>query len=275
MRTFLAPLFALSLIACVGTIDSGTGDDDDPGALCGNGTIDEGETCDEGDTTPGDGCSATCQTEATPRLDLTVDKPTITTELMTTHMVTITLNASDGFAGQVTLTPNTVPGWTIALDRGVVDVPMNGTATAIATITIPSAAPLTGTFRVMASSSAGVGTFMAESAITAANQITMNVALNGNNLCDYPAEGTNDVAVGTKIRWFNTQPAGGQNVTIHITSPGGTGVSHQPDPGSAPQTAYEQTIAAGGVGNQFSWYCHAPGPNPGQVLVYNIVAAPQ
>jgi len=34
-------------------------------ALCGNGTIDTGETCDDGNTTDGDGCSATCQSEGT------------------------------------------------------------------------------------------------------------------------------------------------------------------------------------------------------------------
>jgi cysteine-rich repeat protein len=33
---------------------------------CGNGTVDAGETCDDGNTTSGDGCSATCQTEEQP-----------------------------------------------------------------------------------------------------------------------------------------------------------------------------------------------------------------
>ena len=32
-------------------------------AVCGNGVIDGGETCDDGNTNAGDGCSATCQTE--------------------------------------------------------------------------------------------------------------------------------------------------------------------------------------------------------------------
>jgi cysteine-rich repeat protein len=32
-------------------------------ALCGNGAVDPGETCDDSNTTAGDGCSATCQTE--------------------------------------------------------------------------------------------------------------------------------------------------------------------------------------------------------------------
>jgi MYXO-CTERM domain-containing protein len=33
-------------------------------ATCGNGTLDQGETCDDGNTTDGDGCSATCQDES-------------------------------------------------------------------------------------------------------------------------------------------------------------------------------------------------------------------
>ena len=31
--------------------------------VCGDGELDAGETCDDGNTTPGDGCSAGCQTE--------------------------------------------------------------------------------------------------------------------------------------------------------------------------------------------------------------------
>lgn len=36
-----------------------------PPGTCGNGDIDEGEECDDGNTTPGDGCDALCQNEAT------------------------------------------------------------------------------------------------------------------------------------------------------------------------------------------------------------------
>ncbi len=35
------------------------------GAVCGNGDIEGSEVCDDGNTTSGDGCSATCQTEST------------------------------------------------------------------------------------------------------------------------------------------------------------------------------------------------------------------
>ena len=34
-----------------------------PAAVCGNGTVDPGETCDDSNTTDGDGCSSTCQDE--------------------------------------------------------------------------------------------------------------------------------------------------------------------------------------------------------------------
>ena len=37
-----------------------------PTATCGNGSVESGETCDDGNTNPGDGCSATCQTEPPP-----------------------------------------------------------------------------------------------------------------------------------------------------------------------------------------------------------------
>ena len=35
------------------------------GPLCGNGVVDTGEACDDGNTTDGDGCSATCGIEVT------------------------------------------------------------------------------------------------------------------------------------------------------------------------------------------------------------------
>lgn len=37
-----------------------------PGPVCGNGTVESGETCDDSNTTNGDGCSSTCQTEGPP-----------------------------------------------------------------------------------------------------------------------------------------------------------------------------------------------------------------
>ncbi|HEY8432206.1 MAG TPA: DUF4215 domain-containing protein [Sandaracinaceae bacterium] len=71
---------AISLVALAATAcsSSHTGDDEDaaitfdadlpdtgpgPEELCGNGELDIGESCDDGNTTPGDGCSATCERE--------------------------------------------------------------------------------------------------------------------------------------------------------------------------------------------------------------------
>jgi cysteine-rich repeat protein len=79
----LTPVLGLSLVAC--TVGQGGVGGDDVAATCGNGTIDPGETCDDRNTADGDGCSSSCQTEVTPRLDVTVDKPSVTTVRLEDH----------------------------------------------------------------------------------------------------------------------------------------------------------------------------------------------
>jgi cysteine-rich repeat protein len=234
-----------------------------------------GEGCDDGNTISGDGCSSSCQVEATPRLDVSVDKPTISTELMSTQMITVTLTGSDGFAGAVTLAPSAVDsaqapitGWTVVLDKTNVDVPLNGTATAVATLTIPSdSKTLTGSVKFVATSSAGTGTFTAASAVTTLNQVSYQINVT-NGSCVFPsnAAGTVNLAVGAKVRWVNN---GTQNVTIHVQDGGQYGVPHQPDPGSAPGAAYERTITAAD-GGTFSWYCHDPSTNVGGMNVLPV-----
>ena len=39
------------------------------GSVCGNSTVESGETCDDGNTTGGDGCSSSCQTESSGGID--------------------------------------------------------------------------------------------------------------------------------------------------------------------------------------------------------------
>src|SRR5262245_26190252 len=100
-----ATLLGLSFVACTVGDTGGGGDDDSPPG-CGNNTMDPGEQCDDGNTTSGDGCSSSCQFEAAPRLDMSIDKSTLATELHTTTMLTITLTGSEGFTGDVTLAPS-------------------------------------------------------------------------------------------------------------------------------------------------------------------------
>src|SRR5262245_27740560 len=92
---------------------------------CGDGLVngDEGEECDDSNTSDGDGCSATCTAELTPRLTVGVDRSSIATELRTTHLVTVTLAGAGGFGGDVTLSGavvdtnnSAIPGWMVAFN---------------------------------------------------------------------------------------------------------------------------------------------------------------
>jgi cysteine-rich repeat protein len=272
MRTSIlsAAILGLFAVGCAGEL-SGTGEGDDVqgGPDCGNGTVDMGETCDDGNTASGDGCSSACATEqsATPKLNVTVDKPTVSTELNTDTMITVTLTGEGGFGETVNLTGSVVDGagapltgWTVTFNNASVAVPANGTATAVATVHVPSVnSGLTGTVKIDAAST--LGTTTADSAFTALNQISFDIRNNG-------AQCANDfnltpvsVKVGTRVRFVNKFATAGSLVTVHVQGGDASGVPHEPDPGHAVNTAYERVITAVGNGS-FSWYCHAPGPNP-------------
>lgn len=270
MRTTIlsAAIFGLFAAGCAGEL-SGTGDDQQPPEGCGDGVVGTGETCDDGNTTSGDGCSSACTTEesTTPKLNVTVDKPTVNTELNTDTMITVTLTGEGGFGESVNLTGsvvdatnNPLTGWTVTFDQASVTVPQNGTATAVATVHVPSENNgLIGTVKIDAAST--LGTASASSQFTALNQITLNVTNNGTQ-CVYPTTSTTTVKVGTTLRFVNKFNAGvtaGDRITIHInpTNGGGTGVPHEADPGHVIDSAYERVTTGAGTIN---WYCHAPGP---------------
>lgn len=68
---------------------------------CGNGAIETGEMCDDGNTVNGDGCSATCGVEVAPTVDLvtsTVSNPPATASVGSTFTVTDTIQNA-GTAG--------------------------------------------------------------------------------------------------------------------------------------------------------------------------------
>ena len=209
------------------------------------------------DTGTGTGSGSGSGMTPTPKLDVTLDKPTISAELLSSSMVTVTFHASGGFSGQVGITATAVdassaaiPGWTVTLDKSTVDVAADGTAIAVATVQIPSdSAVATGTLKVDTTSSLGPTSLTAP--VNVAKQLTVNLTLNGAN-CVYPANmvGTVKVANGTKIRWVNGDAAA--NITVHISA-GIGGLNHQQG-ATPPAGVYEQTVAA--TSGTTDWYCH-------------------
>jgi hypothetical protein len=202
------------------------------------------------------------------RLDLTLDRSTIPTELATANPIAVTLTASGGFGGTATLSATlrdphggVLPGWTIALDATSVYVPLNGTATVTATVHIPGEnRGLLGTARVVVASSAQAGISAGEATLIALDQVTFPLAI-ANGQCVYPSPSPNTLVVksGTKLRWLN-KPTNTSNLVIHVDS-NPYGVYHQPiDPGLAPGQLYEQTPIGPSGGTSFRWYCHSPGP---------------
>lgn len=211
---------------------------------------------------------------AVPRLAVTVDKPTVMTELGASTMITVTLTGTGGFAGAVTLTATVVdgagaaiPGWTVGLNQATVNVAENGTAVAVATLQVPTRnGGLTGTVKIDAVSS--LGTQSLTSAVTALNQVSVTVTENAGQ-CVYPSSAPLEVVAGTKVRFVNKFAT--DNITIHVDG-NANGVNHESDPGHAINTAYEQEVT--GTTGTITWYCHAPGPNLGGANPRFTVVAP-
>lgn len=232
-------------------------------ACTGDPTSEEAALALESGSGSGSGSDAGCYVPT--RLDLSLDRYTVPTELAASSTIIVALTGSGGFGGAAALSAsisdpngNPLPGWTIALDRTTVQVPQNGTAIAVATVTTPSEnRGLVGTARFAVTSSAATGTFVAAASVTAENQITLPIAIAGGQ-CIYPAPSTVTVTIGTKLRWLNN-PTNTSNLSIHVDS-NPYGVYHQAtDPGCAPGAAYEQTVT-GTPSTSFRWYCHSPGP---------------
>src|SRR5262249_60953887 len=167
MRTpLLATALGLSLAGCLTIGDSGsasTGGDDGSN----NGSNTQGSNGSNG----------------TPKVDVTLDKQTIPTELYTNNPVTVTVTGSGGFSGAVTLSGSVVdtagtaiPGWTVDFSAPSVTLAQNGTQTAVATLKIPGTnTGLSGTLKITGASSATTGANTASATVTAMNQVTVSV----------------------------------------------------------------------------------------------------
>ena len=264
MRTsILSAFFGLLLIGCTtGEISGGGDDDDDGGPVCGNGLMEGAETCDDGNLTSGDGCSATCVGEIA-RVDVSVDMPSVNTELNTSTMLMLTVGGADGFRGPVNLEAVAVdaadvpvPGWTVMLSASTINVAYDSApVTVVATLAIPSnTAGLMGSVKVTATSTAGAGNTTATTTVTALNQVTISTAA-GTNAGTHPmAAATLPIKQGTKIRFKN------DDTVQHIThAEGPTGFSHEdteaPNTG-APGATYEIDTTSAAIGQTGQAGCH-------------------
>lgn len=261
MRTpLLAAFLGLSLAGClIGDSGSpGPGGDDGTGGTGGNGS---------GSDPTGGGSGGTSNT---PDFSVAVDHAAMTTDLLSTNMVTTTVHAVGGYTGTVNLTAAIVDGagaplsgWKVTLASPSVNITANGDTPIVATVTVPAmSASLTGKLTVTATPASGSAKTV-ESDITVNNKITIPMSLAGAT-CAPTANPQITIAQGTTIHWVNADTT--KRVVIHIqngpNSNGIKGFAHEPDPGMTPATAttpggnYDQTAGSAGV---ITWYCHAPG----------------
>jgi cysteine-rich repeat protein len=285
MRTSIlsAAIFGLFAAGCAGDL-SGTGDDpgdDTPGAECGNSIIDQGETCDDGNSASGDGCSSSCSTEqsSTPRVAINADKTTLTTDMLVSNEINLTLTSMGGFAGDVALaasavdgTGATVEGWSATLSAPTVTLTADGTGTAKVTLRVMGDTP-TATASLKISATSTVDPVEAAVAVTANPVVKVTYTTTANN-CAYPTEfGLNNpirVKVGRQLSIVNgSDPAGTGcggspcRMTIHM-DPGITGISHQQGL-MAPGAAYTQTVGSASE-TGITFYCHDAGALADQAL---------
>jgi cysteine-rich repeat protein len=264
-RPILAAILGFGLPACMigdGSISggggSGGGGDDNPGAVCGNNTLETGEQCDDGNTNAGDGCSSSCQTEApAPRLTATLDQPTVTTELGKTETVNLTLTSENAFTGTVNIatsfvdaTDAPVTGVTVTA-APTADVAADGTQMVPITIKVaPNAtgAVLNATLHVDLTSSADSP--MLTSAVTINNIYTVDYAAGTGTTSANHAQAGVDIKVkrGALLHFKN------DDTTRHIIHAGGSysNAHENTNTGGAPGRTYEiNTIqfAAGSVGD--------------------------
>jgi len=271
MRTSILSAAILGLFAagCAGEL-SGTGDDtqNQPG-VCGDGALNSGETCDDGNTTSGDGCSATCTNESSvPRVQVAMDKTTLTTDLYVENEINLTLTGMNGFAGDVTLaasvvdgTDTAITGWTTTLSSSTLTLTADGMGTAKLVVRVPGdAAITTGTVKITATSSAAPQT--ATLGVTGSNKAVIQFGTTANNCINPTAFNQSNpfrVKVGRMISVINgSDPAGtscgGGPCKMQIHFDGGTGVAHQNNQ-MIPGASYDQlTTTANATGVTF--YCH-------------------
>lgn len=248
------------LPACAGDITSPGGTTG--GAACGNGVVDTGEQCDDGNTAAGDGCSATCTTETvtTPHVSLSVDKPTVTTDLNVETDVVVTATSEMGFAGSVTLavdakdsTSAPITDWTDTLDQTSLTLTAGGTATATLKLSaLGDTAALAGNVTITATGAQTPGTATVGVTFNGVLDITFGDA---SGACAYPAARNWKIKAGRQLAVYNGSTT--SKLVVH-TNGQIMGFDHESDTGTGPGAAYVNTLVTGKAdADQF--YCHNDG----------------
>lgn len=271
---FLSLIAAVAIPACTQDITGGggPGSGDDQGPICGNGVVDQGETCDDSNTNNGDGCSSTCQTEntSTPRVGITVDQPTLTPmDLGQSASVAITLTSVMGFSGDVTLaatvtdsgTSAAITDWITNLDMTTLTVAADGTATAhVAISAMGDTAAIAGKVKITATS----GSMSADTSIDVTFNPVYRVTYTANNgNCVYPTDGTVAnpylVKAGRKLAVYN----GGNSLAFVIhgpQAPGIDGFQHENTGGTgtpAGMAYMSDTLTTADGSTPINFYCHS------------------
>ena len=263
MRTHILAALALMVPACAGEISSTGGGGDDGAAVCGNGTVDTGEQCDDGNALAGDGCSASCQTEqvATPRVTLSVDKPTVTSDLCVDNTVVVTATSEMGYAGTITLataaadsTTAASTDWTSTLEQTSLTLTAGGTATANLKLSaLGDAAMLGGTVTITATGPATPATTTVGVTFNGVLDVTISDII---GTCQYPATRAWKLKAGRQIAVYNGSTT--KKFVVH-TGAAISGFPHEGDTGTGPGQAYIKTIDPNAAGQADQFYCHNDG----------------
>jgi hypothetical protein len=249
MRTLLAGFVALLIPACiVGTGEiTGTGGDDGTGGGGGTG----GGDGTGGGTGGGSGSGSGTQT--TPRIQGSIDKATVATQLGKTEVLNVTVTSMDGFAGAVNVTPTllngqtALNGWTITANPATVNLTAGGTATVQLSVKVPTdAAALTPDLKIDLAGSAV--TASVDSAFTIAKILEIDIEAGtgtGAPHTKLPAPNAPiKVRSGTQLVFHN-----GDNIQHVIHGDGG--IPHENTGLGGAGTDYKVTIT-----NDATWYCH-------------------
>jgi hypothetical protein len=245
MRTpILAVALGVSLAGCLTLGDSGTapsGGDDDMGSTTGSNTM---------------------GSNATPGVNVTMDRATVSSELGKTEVVTLTFTSVNSFSGNVTVTPSLVDGTGAVLTTGgltvtgpsSVAVASTAPASAMYTVTIPTDATgtqMTADLKLDVASSAGTKSVTSAFTIAATYSVTYAAGLAANTAM-HPLTGLKiKLKKGAKISLHNA------DTMVHVTH-GDGGFKHEDIPtGGQPNGTYTIDTSALAVGTMGSVGCHS------------------